>query len=228
MIRRSATLFGAVAALVASLAVPSHAIEARLARKLDDARDVIEMARSSDGISIPAAVLARARAVAIFPGTIKAGFIFGLRAGDGVVLSRDDQGGWSAPAFYSLASASGGLQAGIQSVDVVLVIMNDRGLRALLKNKTTLGGDINITAGPASASGEAVTDLALRSEVLAYTRARGIFAGVSLQGGSIAPSRRMNRSAYGRDIDVDEIIMQRGVAAPAEAEGLIRSLTNYR
>lgn len=211
----------ALAATIAAAAPARADDRARFVRKLDDAREVLVEALSGEGRTIPPRLLARARAIAIFPGVVKGGFVWGGRYGEGVVLSQDEAGAWSAPAYFTLAGGSWGLQIGLQSTDVVLLVMNDRGLHALLKQKATLGADAEVAAGPSSASAEADVDVALRAEILSYTRARGLFAGVSVDGARIARSDRINGGLYGRPVTVDEILIERSVDVPEEARRLV-------
>jgi lipid-binding SYLF domain-containing protein len=136
--------------------------------------------------SIPPALLHDAAGVAVIPQVIKAGFLFGGRYGRGVVVVRRP-GGWSAPVFVTLAGGSFGLQAGVQSTDIILVFKTTRGLNQLLRGegKITLGGDISIAAGPVGRHAEAATDGRLQAEIYSYSRSRGLFAGVSLEGAGL-------------------------------------------
>lgn len=203
--------------LLLAAALPGHT-ESKYARKLNDAREVLAQAMSHEGKAIPPQLLKRAKAIAIFPNTIKAGFVVAGRYGEGVVLSHAEDGSWSAPAFFTVAGGSYGLQIGVQSMDIVLLIMNDRGLQALLKQKATIGADVAVTAGPASVSGDADIDVFMKADILSYTRAKGLFAGIAVNGARIAASPRMNHEFYGRDISVDDIIVRRMVDAPAAAQ----------
>ncbi len=124
--------------------------------------------------AIPRAILDKAEAVAIFPNTVKAGFIFGGHRGKGVISARNEQGEWSTPAFLTLTGGSFGLQIGAQSVDLILVIMNRRGLEKLLQNEFKIGGDASAVVGPIGRDTEASTDLTLRAEILSYSRTRGL------------------------------------------------------
>ncbi len=202
--------------LILGVALPGEC-ESKYSRKLNDAREVVVEAMNAPGKAIPPALLRNCKAIAIFPGTIKAGFIVAGRYGEGIVMTRDTEGKWSAPAFFTIAGGSYGLQIGIQSMDVVLLIMNDRGLQALLKQKFTIGADVAVTAGPASVSGDADIDVFLKADILSYTRSKGLFAGLAVNGARMAASPNMNREFYGRKISVDEIIIHRSVDAPAAA-----------
>lgn len=146
---------------------------------------------------IPADLLNDAQGIAIFPGLLKAGFIGGARFGQGVVVAKGADGSWTPPAFITLAGGSFGLQIGIKSTDLVLVFRTSRGLEAIEGGKLTLGGNISVAAGPVGRTGEAGTDIQLRSEILSYSRSRGAFAGVSVEGSVLSFNQEANRDFYG-------------------------------
>src|SRR5258706_1758419 len=146
--------------------------------------------------SIPQKLLDKAEAVAVFPGVIKAGFIVGGRAGEGVI-SRRVKGGWSAPAFFNLAGGSIGLQIGASKTDFVLLFMNADALNGLLKDKFELGGEGSVAAGPVGRSTSASTDALLRAQIISYSRSKGLFAGLELKGVVISPDNEDNLAAYG-------------------------------
>lgn len=211
-----------VGTLIVCLAAPAWAAS-REERRLEDAREVLEAALEGPN-AIPPRLLERAKGVAIFSGIVRGGFIWGGRAGSGVLLVRGEDGSWSPPAFISIAGGSWGLQVGLQSVDAVFLVMNDRGLRSLMKNRSTLGADAAVTAGPTSASGEAAVDAALKAEILAYTRARGAYAGISLQGSHVWQDSRANENLYGRRLTVERIVLRREVEMPEAARPLVEVL----
>ena len=173
--------------------------------RLTMATTVITEIMDAPDAAIPGSVLDEAAAVAIFPSTIKAGFIFGGHRGRGVISARDPESGvWSAPAFLTLTGGSFGLQIGGQAVDVVLVVMNRRGLEKLLQNEFKIGGDASAVVGPVVGPVgdlEASTDIQLRAEILSYSRTRGLFAGVSLEGSTIRADRDANDRFYGERLD---------------------------
>jgi len=146
--------------------------------------------------AIPQKLLDKAEAIAVFPGVIKAGFIIGGRAGDGVI-SRRVKGGWSAPAFFNLAGGSIGLQIGAAKTDFVLLFMNDDALAGLLKDKFEIGGEGSVAAGPVGRSTSATTDALLRSQIISYSRSKGLFAGLELKGTVISPDNNDNLAVYG-------------------------------
>ena len=146
--------------------------------------------------AVPQKLLDNARAIAVFPGVIKAGFIVGGRAGDGVI-SRRVKGGWSAPALFNLAGGSIGLQIGASSTDFVLLFMNDEALGGLLKDKFEIGGEGSAAAGPVGRSTSATTDALLKAQIISYSRSKGLFAGLELKGTVISPDNNNNLAVYG-------------------------------
>jgi lipid-binding SYLF domain-containing protein len=145
--------------------------------------------------AIPQKLLDKAEAIAIFPGVIKAGFILGGRAGDGVICRRV-KGGWSAPAFFNLAGGSVGLQIGASKTDFVLLFMNEDALNGLLKDKFEIGGDGSVAAGPVGRSASASTDVLLKAGIISYSRSKGAFAGLELKGVVISPDNNDNLAVY--------------------------------
>ncbi len=148
--------------------------------------------------AIPKDLLEKAEAVAIFPGVINAAFIFGGRGGVGLV-SRRTATGWSAPAFFKIRGGSFGAQIGGQKIDYVMLIMNDGGLKGLMEDKFELGGEASVAAGPVGRSASATTNTTLDAGILSYSRAKGLFAGVSLKGSVITPDNDRNQAIYGQD-----------------------------
>jgi lipid-binding SYLF domain-containing protein len=146
--------------------------------------------------AIPQKLLDKARAIAVFPGVIKAGFIVGGRAGEGVI-SRRVKGGWSAPAFFNLAGGSIGLQIGASKTDFILLFMNDDALAGLLKDKFEIGGEGSVAAGPVGRATSATTDALLRAQIISYSRSKGLFAGLELKGTVISPDNDDNLAVYG-------------------------------
>jgi lipid-binding SYLF domain-containing protein len=145
---------------------------------------------------IPKDLLDKAQAVAVFPGVLKAAFIFGGREGKGVI-SRRTANGWSTPAFFTLGGGSFGAQIGADKTDYVLLIMNDKGLNGLLSDKFSIGGDVGVAAGPVGREASAATDAELKADILTYSRTKGVFAGVSLSGTAITPDNKLNEAVYG-------------------------------
>jgi lipid-binding SYLF domain-containing protein len=178
---------------------------------------------------IPASLLHKAQGVLIMPNVVKAGLIIGGRHGRGVLLVRCKDGGWSNPIFVTLTGGSLGWQGGIQSADLVLVFKTWQGVERLLqgKNKLTLGGDASIAAGPVGRQSSAATDALLRAEIFSYSRTRGLFLGLSLEGDTLCVDWRDNGNYYGRPgITPAEIVGGVGLLMPESALRLRTLLTN--
>ncbi len=163
------------------------------------ASDVVRAFSTLPLQGIPPAMLKDARGVAIIPQVVKAGFLVGGRFGRGVVLTRQPNGGWGEPVFVTLAGGSFGLQAGVQAADLVLVFKTPRSLDRVLRGggKLTLGGDVGVAAGPVGRQAEAATDAQLKAEIYSYSRSRGLFAGVSLQGAALWADVWAGQAFYG-------------------------------
>ena len=217
-----------VAAVLAAAGVAPVSAQSDETERLTMATRVMDEIMEAPDSSIPKSVLNDAAGVTIFPSTIKAGFIFGGHRGKGVVLARDPEtGAWSAPAFLTLTGGSFGLQIGAQSVDLVLIVMNQRGLENLLRNEWKIGGDASAVVGPVGRDLEASTDIQLRAEILSYSRTRGLFAGVTLQGSTIRADRDANERFYGQRLDSEEIVLEHKGGAGHDAgvvEGLRQAL----
>lgn len=175
--------------------------------------------------AIPKEVLDSAECVAVFPSTIKAGFIVGARKGNGVASCRTSNG-WSAPIFLNLAGGSIGPQIGAQSTDYVLVFMNRSGMDHLLKNKLTLGAEGSVAAGPVGREAGASTDWKMNAQILSYSRSRGLFAGAELKGVSISIDDSDMRDVYGEGADAREVLMGKR-AVPPELEAFPVELGRY-
>jgi lipid-binding SYLF domain-containing protein len=178
---------------------------------------------------IPRDLLDKARCVVVMPSVLKAAFIVGGDYGRGTMICRtgkDFSGTWGAPAMYALEGGSIGLQLGGEATDFVFLVMNDRGVDSLLRSKVKLGADATIAAGPVGRTAAADTDTYLRSEILSYSRARGVFAGISLEGSTLRPDNKANRDLYGRSVTVAQIIKESEVQAPSIASDLIAQLEN--
>ena len=167
-----------------------------LDRRVDAATEVLEQMSRIPEQSIPPSLLRNAYAVAVIPGVIKAGFIIGGSYGKGVLVVRRPNGRWSNPSFITLGAGSLGWQAGAQSSDIILVFKTRKGVDNIAKGKLTLGGDANIAAGPVGRHARAATDLRLKAEIYSYSRNRGLFAGISLEGAYISMDQKANYAYY--------------------------------
>jgi len=176
---------------------------------------------------IPQDLLDKARCVIVFPSVLKAAFIVGGSYGRGVMVCRTHKeytGPWGAPAMMALEGGSVGLQVGGQATDFVILVMNNRGADSVLHSKVKLGADAAVAAGPKGRDAAASTDVTLRAEMLSYSRSRGAFAGVSLEGSTLRPDGDANKRLYGKNITAEDIIEESRLSAPDSAHALIATL----
>jgi SH3 domain-containing YSC84-like protein 1 len=179
---------------------------------------------------IPQDLLDKAECVIIMPSVLKAAFGFGGSYGRGAMICRSGEhftGPWGAPTMMTLEGGSIGFQLGGQATDFVLLVMNPRGANAILHSKVKLGADLAAAAGPKGRNAQAATDVTLRAEILTYSRSRGLFAGVSLNGDSLRPDDGANEGIYGRKIGAEEIVRKGAVPVPAAAKGLVALLDQH-
>ena len=213
----TAVATAAVAVVLACMPADAAANQEEAARVEEAAIVLAEIAAAPD-TGLPRAILDRSVGVAIFPSTIRAGFLIGGQRGRGVIVARDEEtGAWSAPAFLTLTGASFGLQVGAQSVDVILLIQNRRGLSRLLSNQFQMGGDVSAVVGPVGRSLAASTDLQMTAEILSYSRTRGVFAGATVGGATVRADRDANQRFYGVRLDSRQIVLN-GEADAAASE----------
>src|SRR5580700_9686417 len=177
--------------------------------------------------NLPRQVLDKAECVIVFPSVLKVAFGMGKEYGRGAMVCRtgkDFNGPWGAPAMYALEGDSLGMQIGGESTDLILLVMNKRGAASILSSKIKLGGDASAAAGPKGRDASADTDLWMRAEILSYSRSRGLFAGISLDGSTLRPDNKANERIYGRKITARAILLGNKVAIPASARHLVRVL----
>lgn len=177
--------------------------------------------------NIPQDLINKAECVIVYPSVLKGAFIVGGSYGRGAMTCRTGEhytGPWSAPSMMALEGASFGFQLGGQATDFVLLVMNPRGARSILSSKVKLGGDASAAAGPKGRNAEASTDVTLRAEILTYSRARGLFAGISLAGSTVRPDNGANESVYGKKIGAQDIIFKGAVPVPAPAQKMVAYL----
>jgi lipid-binding SYLF domain-containing protein len=177
--------------------------------------------------AIPSAVLTKAEGVAVFPAVKKGGFVVGGQWGRGILSVRGARGTWSSPAFLTLTGGSFGLQIGGQEIDLILVIMDRKGLERLVRNQFKIGVDAGVAAGPVGRDAQAATDIQMRAKILSYSRARGLFAGVTINGGTIKQDRDANRRFYGRSYSTSEIVFERLGGAPPPVSGWREALNRF-
>jgi SH3 domain-containing YSC84-like protein 1 len=171
--------------------------ESKASDRAQAAADVLNEIQSAPDSGIPEEILGSAECVAVVPSMLKGGFIFGGKYGRGLASCRTPKG-WSAPAFFLVTGGSFGLQIGGQAVDLVMLIMNENGMKNLLSSKFALGADASVAAGPVGRHAEGNTDWKMRAQVLTYSRARGVFAGLSLNGAVVKQDKDSTRDFYGR------------------------------
>jgi lipid-binding SYLF domain-containing protein len=177
--------------------------------------------------NIPQDLLDKADCVVVYPSVLKAAFVVGGSYGRGAMTCRKGEnfvGAWSAPTMMALEGGSFGFQIGGQATDFVLLVMNESGARGILAGKVKLGGDASVAAGPVGRDASAETDVTLRSEILSYSRSRGLFAGISLEGSTIRPDNKANEQIYGKKLEAKQIVLSDQVRTPAAAEQLVSTL----
>jgi lipid-binding SYLF domain-containing protein len=177
--------------------------------------------------NIPQDVLEKADCVIVFPSVLKAAFVVGASYGRGAMACRtgkEFRGPWGAPAMYALEGGSIGFQIGGQATDLVLLVMNQRGAESILNSKVKLGGDASIAAGPVGRDASADTDAYMRAEILSYSRTRGLFAGVSLEGSTLRPDDDATADVYGRKLTAREIVMGGNISIPQSGRHLVAVL----
>jgi lipid-binding SYLF domain-containing protein len=198
--------------------------ESKVTDRLDASADVVmDMTHESDK-GIPQDLLNKAKCVVVVPDMKKAGFVFGAKYGRGFAMCRRAGGGWSAPMPMRIEGGSFGLQIGASEQDVVLLVMNDGGMKRLLSDKFTLGADASVAAGPVGRDAAAQTDAELNAEMLSWSRSRGVFAGLALEGATLRPDHDSIKELYGRDYTNREIL--EGDARAPAAAGKLENVLN--
>jgi lipid-binding SYLF domain-containing protein len=190
--------------------------------RLDKAGIVLHEIMATPDKGIPEEVLEHAKCVAVVPQLMKGGFVFGAKHGKGVATCRTAKG-WSAPAFITVSGGSWGLQIGVEAVDLVMIIQNEKGMQRLLSSNFQLGGDASAAAGPVGRHASAGTDWKMDTEVLTYSRARGAFAGLTLEGASIRQDDDSRRAIYGDKVTTRALLLGQ-VPAPAAAQSFLASI----
>lgn len=216
---------GLAALLALCLALPAHAAT-REEKRVAEATEVLNQLLRIPEQSIPPTLLSSAYAIAVVPNVVKAAFGVGARHGKGVLIVRRPDNSWSNPAFISLTAGSFGFQIGAQATDVILVFKSRKGVDGLENGKLTLGADASIAAGPVGRTTSAATDVQLKAEVYSYSRSRGLFAGVSLEGSGVAMDRKANAAYYGApDMTPERVFASASNAAPLGAQKFVEVLT---
>ena len=216
-----------VSALLVSPLVAQKSPEDEL-KRIAEATTVLDEIMSAPDKAIPSAVLEKAEGIAVFPGLWKGGLGVGGSRGHGILSVRDKKnGGWSNPGFLTITGGSFGAQIGLQNIDLVLVINNQRGLEQLIKNQFKVGADAGVAAGPVGRDASASTDIQLRAQILSYSRSRGLFAGVTLNGSTINQDRDANERVYGIAYRTGQIVFEGMGKAPDAAGAWKAALQKY-
>ena len=218
-------ILGAMIVMVTTAAAQDNKEAERLGQAADVLKEVLAIPEG-----IPQDLLDKSECVIVFPAVVKAAIGIGGSYGRGTMTCRggkDYTGQWSAPAMYALEGASIGLQLGGAATDYVLLVMNDKGAKSVLSSKVKLGAEAAAAAGPKGRSAEAATDVAMKAEILSYSRSRGVFAGVSLEGSTLRSDGGANKNLYGKELNAEQIIVGNAVTTPAAGQALI-DLLNKR
>lgn len=198
------------------------------ARRVADATTVLDEIMGASDKAVPRAIMEKAEGIAVFPSLIKGGIVVGAQRGRGILSVRDKKnGGWSSPAFLTITGGSIGAQFGAQAIDLVLVINNQRGLEQLVKNQFKLGADLAAAAGPIGRDASASTDIQMRAQILSYSRSRGLFAGVTLNGSTIRQDRDANERFYGTAYRTGQIVFDGLAGSPEPVANWKATLTKY-
>lgn len=213
--------------LLLSAASASAAISTAETKRLQEASQVVRELRDVPDKGVPDDLWSRAQCVVVIPSMKKAALGIGGEYGRGVMSCRTKEGSttWSAPLFMQLAKGTWGLQIGAAEIDLVMLVMNQRGAEKLLNNKVSLGADATIAAGPVGRAGSASTDAQFSAEILSYSRSRGVFAGIDLSGGVLRPDDDPNSDVYGPNKSARDVVMGTGVPVPTAAQDFVRSLS---
>ena len=218
-------IIGAVAMAIAMTATPASAadLSQKSVDRIKESAAVLKEIHAVPDKDIPQELWDKAECVIVIPNLKKAAFIIGGEFGKGLMSCRE-KGVWSAPVFMELQKGSWGLQAGAESIDLVLLVMNPNGVNKLLNNKVTLGADASVAGGPVGRSAHAATDGQLKSELLSWSRAQGLFAGIDISGGVLKPDTDDNEALYGKNIPPHDVVLEGKVKAPAATQPFMEAL----
>ncbi len=190
--------------------------------RLDKAATVLREIMATPDKGIPDEVMEHAKCVAVVPHMVKGGFVFGAEGGKGVATCRTDHG-WSAPAFFTIAGGSWGLQIGVEGVDLVMIFQNDKGMQDMLNSKFKVGADASAAAGPVGRHASAGTDWKMNAEILTYSRARGVFAGLTINGADVHPDEDSMHTEYGPDVTFRSVLSG-SVPPPSGAHAFLEAV----
>jgi SH3 domain-containing YSC84-like protein 1 len=226
MIKKISVALCGLAMMAGSLSAQAEGDKAKVAERLNAGSQVLHEIMATPDNSIPGGILAGASCVVVIPSYKKGAFVVGAQYGQGVATCRTPSGKWSAPVCVQLAGGSFGFQIGGQATDLVLVAMNQEGLQDMLKNKFKLGADASAAAGPVGRNAQAGTDWKLNAQFLSYSRAKGLFAGINLDGTVLSQNQDDTRALYGADIPFDQILGGKQIT-PVEARPFVRTVAKY-
>ncbi|MBI4776250.1 MAG: lipid-binding SYLF domain-containing protein [Deltaproteobacteria bacterium] len=217
-----------VVALSLLVSIPSWAQESTVDKRVENATQVLLEFMQSPDKEVPMELFRKSAAVAVFPRVLQGAFFVGGKFGRGLISTYDAENqSWSAPAFFTVGGGSIGFQFGGESIDLILFILNKRGIESLLSGKVTLGGDVSATAGPVGRTMAADTDILLTAEIYSYSRTKGLFAGVSLKGAIVAPDNESNEAFYGTPLNARDILLENKAQPIKEAEQLVKTLKQF-
>jgi lipid-binding SYLF domain-containing protein len=215
---------GALVGSLVAASILAGELSSRERKRIEEAAAVLNEIHTVPDQGLPQDLWEKAACVVVIPSLKKAAFVVGGEYGKGLMSCRHD-GDWSAPVFMELEKGSWGLQIGAQSIDLVLLVMNERGMQKLLGNKVTLGVEASIAAGPVGRDARAATDAQLNAEILAYSRAQGLFAGLNLSGGVLRPDTEDSQDLYGPDgLNIKDVLAGGTIQAPAAARPFMQAL----
>jgi lipid-binding SYLF domain-containing protein len=229
---KSSALPVAIAVLLAATAIVNPLVAQKSSddevRRVSEAATVLEEIMGAADKAVPRGIMEKAEGIAVFPSMLKGGLVIGVQHGRGILSVRDKKtGGWSSPAFLTITGGSFGMQIGAQAIDLVLVINGQRGLEQLVKNQFKIGADAAATAGPVGRDASASTDIQMRAQILSYSRSRGLFAGVTLNGSTIRQDRDANERFYGIGYRTGQIVFDGMAGSPDAANEWKATLTKY-
>jgi lipid-binding SYLF domain-containing protein len=209
--------------------VNAYAEENKWSRLVEESGRVLDQIQQMPDQNIPENLLRDCSAIAIFPNTISAGIGIGGKYGQGIMMVKDSKShNWSAPALFTIAGGSWGLQIGGQATDFVLLVMNRRSVDGILDGKFKLGADASVAGGPVGRAAEASTDVQLKGGILSYSRSRGLFAGVKLEGAVIAQHWDGDKELYGKGLSAREILLENKAKMPPSANDVLKVLNKYK
>src|SRR5947209_7529904 len=218
---------GSVMVTVATVATLGADLSTAQTKRIQEAAAVLREIHAAPDKDVPKELWDRAKCVIVVPSLKMAAFVVGGEYGKGLMSCRNGAD-WTAPVFMEIGKGSWGLQIGAQSIDLVLLVMNDRGMQKLLQDKVSLGAEASVAAGPVGRDARAATDAQMHAEILSYSRTQGLFAGINVSGGVLRPDQEDNRDLYGKDQSPKEILTGAGIAPPAVTRPFMDALERGR